>query len=107
MRVAGVGFLGAGYVGPVPMPVILMLTLDVIAALFLANTVLGRQIYAVGSNARAARLCGLSVERVLIFTYFVGGALTALAGVVGTGLLSPGPSKLGSGIELGVTSAGP
>ena len=105
MRDAGVGFLGAGYVGPVPMPVILMLTLDVIAALFLANTVLGRQIYAVGSNARAARLCGISVERVLIFTYVVAGGLSALAGIVSTGLLSTASTNLGQGIELDVIAA--
>src|SRR5919205_568861 len=51
--------LGAGYVGPVPMPVIIMLLLVGLAAAFLANTVLGRQIYAVGSNPRAARLSGI------------------------------------------------
>src|SRR3712207_7178265 len=55
--------------GPVPMPVLIMLALVALAALFLANTVLGRQIYAVGSNPRAARLSGIRVERVQLFTY--------------------------------------
>ena len=60
MRDAGVAYLGAGYVGPVPVPVLIMLALVVLSAALLANTVLGRQIYAVGSNARAARLSGIS-----------------------------------------------
>jgi ribose transport system permease protein len=105
MRDAGVGFLGAGYVGPVPMPVIIMLTLVVIAALFLANTVLGRQIYAVGSNLRAARLCGISVDRVQCFTYIVAGGLSALAGIINTGLLSTASTNLGQGVELDVIAA--
>jgi ribose transport system permease protein len=105
MRDASVGFLGAGYVGPVPMPVILMLALVAIAALFLANTVLGRQIYAVGSNVRAARLCGISVDRVQVFTYVVAGGLSALAGIVTTGLLSTASTNLGQGVELDVIAA--
>jgi ribose transport system permease protein len=105
MRDAGVGFLGAGYVGPVPMPVILMLTIVVTAALFLGNTVLGRQIYAVGSNLRAARLCGINVGRVQCFTYIVAGGLSALAGIINAGLLSTASTNLGQGIELDVIAA--
>ena len=105
MRDAGVGFLGAGYVGPVPMPVIIMLALVAVAALFLANTVLGRQIYAVGSNLRAARLCGIPVDRVQCFTYVAAGGLSALAGVVSTGLLSTASTNLGQGVELDVIAA--
>jgi ribose transport system permease protein len=105
MRDAGVGFLGAGYVGPVPMPVILMLAMVAAAALFLGNTVHGRQIYAVGSNVRAARLCGINVDRVQCFTYIVAGGLSALAGIINTGLLSTASTNLGQGIELDVIAA--
>lgn len=105
MRDAGVGFLGAGYLGPVPMPVILMLALVSMAALFLANTVLGRQIYAVGSNLRAARLCGIAVDRVQCITYVIAGGLSALAGIVSTGLLSTASTNLGQGVELDVIAA--
>jgi ribose transport system permease protein len=105
MRDANVGFLGAGYIGPVPMPVVLMLTLTAAATFFLGNTVLGRQIYAVGSNARAARLSGIPVERVQRFTYVVSGALSALAGIVTTGLLATASTNLGQGIELDVIAA--
>ena len=105
MRDAGVGFLGAGYVGPVPMPVILMMAIVATAAVFLGNTVLGRQIYAVGSNLRAARLCGINVGRVQCFTYIVAGGLSALAGIINTGLLSTASTNLGQGVELDVIAA--
>lgn len=105
MRDPGVAFLGAGYVGPVPMPVILMLALVALASLFLGNTVLGRQIYAVGSNAKAARLSGIAVDRVQLFTYVVTGGLCALAGVISAGLLSTAATNLGTGVELDVIAA--
>lgn len=105
MRDAGVAWLGAGYIGPVPVPVLLMLALVAIAALFLGNTVLGRQIYAVGSNARAARLSGVPVERVQLFTYVVTGGLSALAGIVMTGLLATASTNFGQGVELDVIAA--
>jgi len=105
MRDPGVAFLGAGYIGPVPVPVILMLLFVGVAAVLLSRTVLGRQIYAVGSNARAARLSGISVERVQLVTYVVAGVLSAIAGVVTTGLLSTASTNLGQGVELDVIAA--
>lgn len=105
MRDPGVSFLGSGYLGPVPVPVVLMVVLVAVAALFLGNTVLGRQIYAVGSNARAARLSGIAVGRVQLFTYVATGGLCALAGVVSAGLLSTASTNLGSGVELDVIAA--
>ncbi len=62
MRDESVNFLGAGYVGPVPFPVIEMFVLVIAFSLFLRFTVLGRQIYAVGSNEQAARLSGVSLS---------------------------------------------
>jgi len=105
MRDSAVGFLGAGYVGPVPMPVLIMLALVAAAAIFLARTVLGREIYAVGSNLRAAHLCGINVDRVQWFTYVVAGGLSALAGIISTGLLSTASTNLGAGVELDVIAA--
>jgi ribose transport system permease protein len=105
MRDPGVAYLGAGYVGPVPVPVLLMLALVSVSAVLLGNTVLGRQIYAVGSNPRAARLSGVLVERVQLITYIVAGALAALAGVITTGLLSTASTNLGQGVELDVIAA--
>jgi ribose/xylose/arabinose/galactoside ABC-type transport system permease subunit len=105
MRDAGVAYLGAGYIGPVPVPVLIMLALVVLSAVLLSNTVLGREIYAVGSNPRGARLSGVSVERVQLVTYVVCGGLAALAGVITTGLLATASTNLGQGVELDVIAA--
>ena len=67
MRDESVNFLGSGYIGPVPVPVIEMFVLVLVFSLFLRSTVLGRQIYAVGSNEQAARLSGVLVNLVKLF----------------------------------------
>lgn len=105
MRNEAVNFLGAGYVGPVPFPVIEMIVLVVIFSLFLNQVVLGRQIYAVGSNEQAARLSGVNVDRVRLFVYTATGGLAALAGVMNAGLLSTAATNLGVGVELDVIAA--
>ena len=105
MRNEGLNFLGAGYVGPVPFPVIEMVILVILASLFLANTVLGRQIYGVGSNEQASRLSGVDVDRVRLFCYTLTGLLAAYAGVMTAGLLSTAATNAGTGIELDVIAA--
>jgi ribose transport system permease protein len=105
MRNEQVNFLGSGYVGPVPFPVIEMVVLVTIFSLFLKHVVLGRQIYAVGSNEMASRLSGVNVANVRLFVYTLLGGLAALAGVMNAGLLSTSPTNLGTGNELDVIAA--
>ena len=105
MRDPSVNFIGDGYLGPVPFPIIEMLVLVVVFSWFLGNTVLGRQIYAVGSNDEAARLSGVNVDRVKLFTYTATGVLCALAGIMSGGLLSTAATNAGEGNELDVIAA--
>jgi ribose transport system permease protein len=105
MRDPAVNFLGGGYLGPVPFPILEMLVLVVLFSWFLRNTVLGRQIYAVGSNDEAARLSGVNVDRVRHFTYTATGVLCALAGIMAGGLLSTAATNAGEGNELDVIAA--
>ncbi|MBI5667416.1 MAG: ABC transporter permease [Chloroflexi bacterium] len=113
MRHEGVSFLGNGYVFQhtailergIPFPVILMFTLVIVFSLFLRYTVLGRQIYAVGSNEAAARLSGVPADRVKLFVYTLTGILAALAGIMTAGLLRTAATNAGVGVELDVIAA--
>ncbi len=105
MRDEAVNFLGAGYIGPVPFPVIEMFVLVIVFSLFLRFSVLGRQIYATGSNEQAARLSGVPVDRVKIFVYTITGMFCALAGIMTGGLLSTAATNAGVGMELAVIAA--
>ena len=53
--------LGAGYVGPIPIPVILAAIIFAVAWATLRFTTLGRYLYAVGANEKAVRLSGVRV----------------------------------------------
>src|SRR5205814_8181932 len=68
-------------------------------------TVLGRYAYAIGSNERTARLCGVNVERYKTLCYVIAGACAGLAGVMMTAQFKGGqPTEL-SGAELIVIAA--
>ncbi|MGV2105604.1 ABC transporter permease [Agrobacterium vitis] len=66
----------------IPYPVVLMIIIAVAAAFVLNRTVLGRHIYATGSNTDAAQLSGVNVARITAFTYIVSGTLAGLTGCV-------------------------
>lgn len=66
----------------IPYPVILMVVIAIAVSFMLNRSVLGRHIYAVGSNIDAARLSGVNVARVTTFTYVLSGTLAGLTGCV-------------------------
>jgi ribose transport system permease protein len=98
-------FLGQGYVGKVPFSVILMLIIVIIGAFFLRFTVLGRQIYAIGGNERAARLAGIQVDSVRMIVFMIIGVLASFAGIVAAGTLGSAEMTAGTGLELDVIAA--
>lgn len=75
-------FIGAGYVGPIPAPVLAAALLLLVLHVLLHDTRLGRAIYAIGGNAAAARLSGMPVKRHLVVVYGLSGLLAAFAGLV-------------------------
>ena len=93
-------FPGAGYVGPVPTPVILMVVIFVIAALMINKTQLGRHIYAVGGNVQAAKSSGISVQKVKFIVYAYTGVMAGIAGVVIASRLYSGQPTAGDGAEM-------
>jgi ribose transport system permease protein len=97
--------IGQGYVGIVPVPVIIMLVITVIFTLFLSKTTLGRYIYAVGGNEEAARLAGINVSRVKMFVYTMSGLLAAVSGIILLSRLVSAQPSAGLGFELPVIAA--
>ena len=93
-------FPGAGYVGPVPTPVILMIVIFVIASLMINKTQLGRHIYAVGGNVQAAKFSGISVQKVKFIVYAYTGVMAGIAGVVIASRLYSGQPTAGDGAEM-------
>jgi ribose/xylose/arabinose/galactoside ABC-type transport system permease subunit len=71
----------------------------------LHRTRLGRHIFAVGSNELAARLCGVSVERVKLAVYILGGLFAGMAGLMQFSRLTVGDPTGAIGLELNVIAA--
>lgn len=101
----GLAWLGRGTVGAVPVPVLLLGVAYALGALVLRATGYGRAVYAIGDSEEAARLMGLRVDRALVVTYALSGALAGLAGVVLAARLGAGQPVAGSGWELDAIAA--
>ena len=102
----GFEFLGRGRVLGIPFQAVLMMAVVVGAAYALRRTLLGRQILAVGGNARAARLAGVPVARVRRLVYVISGLCAGIAGLVTIAINSASDANLvGGGMELDAIAA--
>ncbi len=97
--------LGRGFIGPVPIPVLVMIILYAAAAWVMSRTTWGLHTYAVGSAERASRIAGVRVTRHRIEVYAVGGLLAGLAGVVLAGRLASAAPGLATGAEFDIITA--
>jgi ribose/xylose/arabinose/galactoside ABC-type transport system permease subunit len=89
----------------VPMPVWFMLVLTTGAALWMRYAPLGRAIYAVGGNAEAARLSGISPERTIVAVFAIHGMFVGIAAVLFATQLSIIQSTVPPGLELTIITA--
>lgn len=78
----GFPLLGAGTILSIPASIWILVALGIIAAYIAAKTPLGRHIYAVGGNERAAVLSGVRVNRTKMFVYMFAGFCSAIAGLI-------------------------
>ncbi len=98
--------LGTGYAfGVIPYPVIYLSVVFVIVWLVLNKTKLGRHIYAVGGNEKAARFSGINVIRTRMFVYIFSGVMAALAGMVLCARQYSGNPLAGDGAEMDAIAA--
>ena len=80
--------------------VVIMLLLYVIVAYVLARTAWGRHVYAVGDDVEAARLAGISTDRVLMSVYIVAGAILAVAAWIQIGRSGAASPNAGADLNL-------
>ncbi len=86
--------------------VLIVMTVLIVAYDFVTNrTTIGRRIYALGGNEKAARLSGIKTQRLAFLTFVNMGVLAALAGLVFAARLNTATPKAGLGFELDVIAA--
>jgi ribose/xylose/arabinose/galactoside ABC-type transport system permease subunit len=94
---------GRGFI--LPWGIWLTIGLALAVAAVLRYTRFGRQLFAIGSSERTARLCGVRVDRAKLAVYTIGAALAGLAGVMELSRLSVGDPTVAVGFELDVIAA--
>jgi len=97
--------LGRGYIGPVPIPVVIMILVYIVFHFVLSRTLLGKYTYAIGGNKETARLSGISVAKVMVLLYVITGLLTGLSGTIMASRLTSGNPQIGTGFEFDVIIA--
>ena len=98
-------WIGRGYLGVFPIPLILMLLVFLVFWGILKYSGFGRKVYAIGGNAQACYLSGIIVRRVQLKIYIVCGVLSGLAGTMLASQTSSGLPQAGLRIEMDIIAA--
>jgi len=97
--------IGQGYIGPIPIPVIIMVVIMAIGSFILNKTYFGRYFYAVGGNEQAANLSGIKVKNVKYLVYTLSGFFAGIAGIVILSRTNSAQVLSGKGLEFDVLTA--
>lgn len=98
-------FLGKGNLFGIPFPVILFIIAFVVIWFVLEKTTFGRRLYATGSNASAAKLAGVNINKTKLYAYAISGGFAALSGLVLLSRLGSAQPLAGDGYELDAIAA--
>ncbi|URL06503.1 sugar ABC transporter permease [Avibacterium sp. 21-595] len=104
LAILGAIYLLNDYRG-IPFPVLLLALLAVIGMFMARKTAFGRHIYAIGGNIDAARLSGISVEKVKLIIFSLNGFMVAIAGLILSARLGAGAPSAGQNAELDAIAA--
>ena len=102
--------LGSGYIGfnglySIPYIVLIAVAVTLITYVLFNKTTYGKNIYAIGGNAEAARVSGVNVERTLILVYLIAGILFGLGGTLEAARTGGATNNYGNSYELDAIAA--
>ncbi len=98
-------FIGSGQIAGLPFPIFIFAGVALLMLFLQTQTRFGLNVFAVGENEEAARLCGLPVIRTRLLVYIISGVGAALGGIMLSSQVSTAWSTYGGGIELDVIAA--
>ncbi|WRS28822.1 galactose/methyl galactoside ABC transporter permease MglC [Oscillospiraceae bacterium MB08-C2-2] len=98
-------YFGSGFVGFVPIIILIALLILGMVWLILKKTPFGRNIYAIGGNKDAALVSGIKVASTTVLVYAIGGALFGLAGVLECARTGGGTNAYGASYEFDAIAA--
>ncbi|MEP7284998.1 MAG: ABC transporter permease [Chloroflexota bacterium] len=98
-------FIGQGKIAGLPFPIFIFAIVALIMLFLQTRTRFGLNVFAVGENEEAARLCGLPVMQTRLLVYVISGIGAAIGGLMLTSQVNTAWSTYGSGVELDVIAA--
>jgi rhamnose transport system substrate-binding protein len=102
---ASLVWLGNGYIGPVPVQVLLLLLGIVVFFILAHRAVIGRALSAIGYSSDGAHYAGINVNRQIALTYILAGLCAGLAAIVAVARVNTAKADTGSGYELWAITA--
>ncbi len=98
-------WFGQGYVGGIPVPVIIMIVVALIGSFILTKTYFGRRVFALGGNEEAARLAGVNTNRMKVILFGICGFITSISTVLLLSRVFAGQTITGQGLEFDCLTA--
>lgn len=100
-----VQFIGQGYVGVIPFPVIIMVICVALGFFVLNKTYIGRSFYVIGCSVEVGRLSGIKTKVITTIAYGLCGFLTGIGSVIMMSRINSGSPTVGNGYEMDVLTA--
>ena len=104
-KLEGFTWFGQGYIGPVPVPILIWIIVLVITGFILNKMRFGRYIYAVGGNKVAAQASGIKVKRIITKCFTFAGLMSGQGGVVLMARVNSGQPNGGEQLEFDAITA--
>jgi ribose/xylose/arabinose/galactoside ABC-type transport system permease subunit len=104
-ELAQISWLASGYIGPIPVPVVILFIGYGIGWVILNRTRFGTHIYLTGDNREAAYRAGIGVDRLRIVVFVIAGALAGLGGIVLVARVSQAQASFGADALFPVLTA--
>jgi ribose transport system permease protein len=98
-------WFGQGYIGPIPVPIVVMIIVALIGNFVLTKTYFGRYTFALGGNEEAARLAGVNINWMKVVLFSICGFASAITSVLLLSRVFAGQVSTGSGIEFDCLTA--
>lgn len=97
--------IGQGYVGPIPIPVLITIIIFILTSFILNRTYIGRYVFALGGNPEATRLAGINIFKMKMFIGTVAGAMIGLGALLLSARLGSIQASSGAGMEFTIITA--
>lgn len=102
---AGFIKIGQGYLGSIPIPIILLVIFCAAGLIILQMTTFGRYVFAIGGNKSAARLSGVRTRRVELFVHVISSVCAWMVGLILAARISSGQPTAGESYEMDAIAA--